>query len=544
MPDLIKVLAEIERRKKYEHIRYFRPHDKQLEWLTCGKRIAFLLGGNRTGKTEAGAVRSVIYALGESIRPYLEDWPADLREKMEPLIMRFGGGPTRGWIFSESFEVQRDVTQIKLMGDGRKPGLLPQGEIEKITYRSSGVIDTIRLKNGSVIGFKSYDQGRDKAQGTSQHWVHLDEEPPQDIYTEVQMRVLDTQGDIFGTLTPLNGLTFVYDDIYLNHQKPPERQDPEIFCMLMSWQDNPHLSAEEIARLEAAMDPSEIEARKYGRFIMPGTAVFDVTAIGEMQKQCYPGVRGNLNWLELEDDDTDEPTVLWEEDPNGQFEVWHPPEPGTEYIVAADVAEGLEHGDFSVAAVINRTHLRLDAVYHGKCDPDVLGDEIIHKLAVYYQRALAVPERNNHGLTTINALKRKYPLIYREVRVDKKTNERRHVLGWHTTSRTRPLVINALKKVIREQALTCHYKRFIDEAFNFVRDKNGKEQAREGTWDDVIMAMAIGVYVHSIMPFKGRGGAVLVGGFPKSQHYPFDSEAGRDEDEDEDYVASRPSFYG
>ena len=36
------------------------------------------------------------------------------------------------------------------------------------------------------------------------------------------MRVLDREGDIFGTMTPLKGLTFVYEEIYLNRGGNPE----------------------------------------------------------------------------------------------------------------------------------------------------------------------------------------------------------------------------------------------------------------------------------------------------------------------------------
>lgn len=541
MEQLAQILAELERRKKEEYLRYFRPHDKQKEWLLCGKRNAWALGGNRTGKTEGGAVKAVFYALGDSIEKYLEDWPEELRRSFQTLVKRFDGKPTRGWVCSESFEVQRDVTQKKLLGDPDtgKGGLLPLSEITDIIYRTKDVIDIIKLKNGSTIGFKSYDQGRKKFQGTSQHWVWLDEEPPQDIYSEVQMRVLDTQGDVFGTMTPLQGLTWVYDDIYLNHTKPLDKQDTEVFCILMSWEDNPYLSKEEIQRLEATMDEAEVEARKYGRFIMPGASVLDMNALQYMMKDVRPGERGFLEWVMPDEDDLDEPSVVWKPDPKGDIEIWYHPEPGYEYITPADVAEGLEHGDFSVVGVINRHELRLDAVFHGHPDPDVFAD-YIHRLSVYYRKALTAPERNNHGLTTITTLKKKYHHIYKEKKVDKKTDETREILGFRTDAKTRPLIVDALKTAVREKAFTCHWQRFYDEAFNFIRDKNGKEQARSGFWDDVILMTAIGLYVHSITPFNTNSG-VIIPGESKPKNYDFDKEIDRDEDEDWDDYS--PSFY-
>ena len=123
---------------------------------------------------------------------------------------------------------------------------------------SSGVIDKIYIKNVfggiSVLGFKSCDQGREKFQGTSLDFVWFDEEPPYDIYLECKMRVLDRCGEIFGTMTPLKGLTWVYDEIYLN-----KKNDKEVWYENISWQDNPFLNQKEIEKLTSEMSKDELE---------------------------------------------------------------------------------------------------------------------------------------------------------------------------------------------------------------------------------------------------------------------------------------------
>ncbi|MFQ9738715.1 MAG: terminase large subunit domain-containing protein [Christensenellaceae bacterium] len=124
--------------------------------------------------------------------------------------------------------------------------------IEEIVMQSgrkdspeNGVIDFIRVRNSfggiSVIGFKSCDQGREKFQGASLDFVWFDEEPPKEIYEECRMRVVDRRGELFGTMTPLKGLTFVYEEIFLNRHN-----DPEVWYEFMEWGDNPYLPAEEI----------------------------------------------------------------------------------------------------------------------------------------------------------------------------------------------------------------------------------------------------------------------------------------------------------
>lgn len=223
-------------------------HKKQVEFHknTCRNRWVF--GGNRTGKTECGAVEVVYLARG--IHPYKQN-----KENVE------------GWVVSLSCQVQRDVAQKKILNylnpDWIEDIIMLSG---KKSFPQSGVIDYILVKNVfgglSKIGFKSCDQGREKFQGTSLDFVWFDEEPPRDIYLECKMRLIDKQGEVFGTMTPLKGLSWVYDEIYLN-----EKQDKEIWYTQMQWEDNPFLSPSEIKYIESTLSPDEIESRKYGHFV-------------------------------------------------------------------------------------------------------------------------------------------------------------------------------------------------------------------------------------------------------------------------------------
>jgi phage terminase large subunit-like protein len=487
------IVQEFERRHREEKLRYFyttdKPiHQKQLDWHKCQKRNKWTLSGNRTGKTVGGAIEMIISMLGESARKYLESWPEDIRTEYEPMITRFKGH-SEAWVVSLSNEVQRDVAQKELLK------WLPAGEIASVNAREgkrddpeNAVLDFIVLNNGNTIGFKSIDQGRAKFQGTSKKLIWFDEEPPKEIYDECMMRTLDCQGYIIGTMTPLLGLTFVYDDIYLNDTKPIANQDPEIHCAQWSWEDNPFLEESERLRLEGMYTEAELEARKRGRFIMPGACVFDKLALMRMQDKCYAGERGNLEW--------DGKKVKWEPDSQGEYEVWFHPNEHDEYLNADDVAEGLEHGDYSVAGILNRNQLRLDAVWHGHIDADVFADRI-HRLEVYYNKPLLAPERNDDGKVVINELRKLDVNIYHSTVYEKEYDEEREVIGWLTSPKTRPYITSAIKKAVREGHLKIYWKRFVDEAMNFIRHHDGKEAARDGYWDDTVMMMGIMMHVHN-----------------------------------------------
>ncbi len=256
---ILKIDRILKERKEKNKLQFYNSgeikHNKQLEFHKCPKKNRWVFGGNRTGKTECGAVEVVYFARG--CHPY---------RKIK--------GATTGWVVSLSTQVQRDVAQSKILyylnPDWIVDVVMLQGRKDNI---KNGIIDYILVKNVfgtfSKIGFKSCDQGREKFQGTSLDYVWFDEEPPYDIYSECKMRILDKHGDIFATMTPLKGLTFVYDEIFLN-----KFNDANIWCEFISWDDNPFISSEAKEEMKKTMSDAELRSRQYGEFLDFGGRVY------------------------------------------------------------------------------------------------------------------------------------------------------------------------------------------------------------------------------------------------------------------------------
>jgi phage terminase large subunit-like protein len=261
--DIVERILRIEKQQRslsqadrLSHYNKGKVHQKQIQFHKCQKRNRWVFGGNRSGKTECGAVEAVWLARG--IHPY---------RKNKPNVC--------GWVVSVSYEVQREVAQSKILH------YLNPFWIEDIIMQSgakgapqNGVVDTIVIKNvfggTSRICFKSADQGREKFQGASLDFVWFDEEPPKDIYDECKMRVLDKCGDIFGTMTPLKGLSWVYEEIYLN-----KYQNPEVRYITMEWADNPFLDPKEVEAMSQSMSDSTLASRRYGRFMQNTGLVYE-----------------------------------------------------------------------------------------------------------------------------------------------------------------------------------------------------------------------------------------------------------------------------
>ena len=175
--------------------------------------------------------------------------------------------------------------------------------------------------------------------------------------------------------------------------------------------------------------------------------------------------------------------------PYGELAIWDHPNPDGVYVIGADVAEGLGHGDFSCLHVIDANNQSVVATWHGHIDPDMFG-VVIAEIGWKYNYALVAVENNNHGLTTLKAMQRYgYKNLYRQRRVAQRNPEATEILGWRTTAASKPLAVDELAAAIRDEDIELRCERTIAELKSFVRDTNGKTHG--SPHDDYVMALAI-----------------------------------------------------
>ena len=228
----------------------FTPHVIQADFMeSCfNNRESWAFSGNRAGKSEAGGNVIVSMATGE--------YPVHVYGGQRELGIHWRHRPgQKFWVCSESTEVQRDTVQLKILR------WLPKKYIKKIIKEAKGALDQIILQDNTTIAFKNYEQDVDKFAGADVDAIWFDEEPPQDIYKECLMRTIDRGGHIFGTLTPVNGLTWIYTDIY---EKAASRN---IHIFQWDMDDNPFISEKVKAEVLAGLTEDEIKIRKSGQFV-------------------------------------------------------------------------------------------------------------------------------------------------------------------------------------------------------------------------------------------------------------------------------------
>lgn len=234
--EYLKLLDEKERRLKENPLLYCKRHPKQLEAHESLKPIRSLFWGNRVGKTEWGGMETAEYAT-------LHHPTRELR------------APFEIWSASPSFDVQEHTTQQKLLR------YIPEKDIAHVEYLRGKIIKKLTLKNGVVILFKSYEQGREKFQGAGVRLIWFDEEPPQDIWDECFVRVEAGQPlDVILTMTAIKGMTWVYSRIY------QDTSNSDLFVSTAGWDDNPYLTEQQKQQMARGLSPASLKVRREGKF--------------------------------------------------------------------------------------------------------------------------------------------------------------------------------------------------------------------------------------------------------------------------------------
>lgn len=174
--------------------------------------------------------------------------------------------------------------------------------------------------------------------------------------------------------------------------------------------------------------------------------------------------------------------------PNGQLRVWTPPELGVEYMLAADVASGLEHGDYSAAAIINRTTHRAVAEWFGKIDAVVFALTLFH-LGKWYNWATVAIEVNFNLATQTELVDRlRYPNPYVWRVEDNLNGGYTTKIGWITNQRTRVALIDDMNYGLKAKMIGIPSVRAIDQLLTF--DATAHES------DDLAMAYMIAWHCH------------------------------------------------
>ncbi len=185
--------------------------------------------------------------------------------------------------------------------------------------------------------------------------------------------------------------------------------------------------------------------------------------------------------------------------------VWELPDPDEDYAIGGDVAEGLENRDRSSFDVVKKSSGEQVAHWFGYLDAELFAQLMAH-VGRWYNTAFIGPERNNHGHAVIQKLREVYPhrSIYSEQYLDRDHDDETPKLGWLTTAQSKPVIIEGLKTLLRENASGVRWIGTINELNTYVYDTRGRMNAQTGCFDDQVMSYAIAQEMRARMPARPK----------------------------------------
>ena len=240
-----------------------------------------------------------------------------------------------------------------------------------------------------------------------------------------------------------------------------------------------------IAQNGAELFKQEYPAEPEEAFLTTGRPVFNP----EQLQKMLPTTRDVEEKLALEGEE-------WVHHMRGELQIYRKHDYGERYVIGCDSSMGIRGGDYSVAQVLD-SKKRQVATWRGQVHPDYFA-EILYHLGMYYNEAHLIVENNSHGILTCTRLGKDmaYPNFYTEVQHDKLTDKETVKLGFTTTAKSKPLVIDQLRASMREEELELNDKTTIKEMLTYIVTESGAMEAEHGCHDDCVMSLALANYVH------------------------------------------------
>jgi hypothetical protein len=217
-----------------------------------------IFGGNRSGKTECGAMIAAAFILGRS-HPTVQRW-ADLNaldisalpaDAVPIFATAVNSGASRQYVRPKLAKyIHHQATWRNQNGSG---------EAE------------VQVPGGAKCLFKSEESGRKSFQGDAIGLAWTDEEVlDKSIFEEIFMRLVDLQGRDLRTMTPLYGMTWTHAEFVEPYDVDPQRNEivaPNHRATWLWGEDNPYQPQKFRKAMIARYGTHQRAARERGAFV-------------------------------------------------------------------------------------------------------------------------------------------------------------------------------------------------------------------------------------------------------------------------------------
>lgn len=351
--------------------------------------------------------------------------------------------------------------------------LPPWMQVAKITIDNR---NSFELSNGSTI--KAVGTSPDAGRSEALSLLIIDEAAHVEGLGELWAGLyptLSTGGRCIALSTPM-GVGNWFHKTYID----AENGDNEFHTISLPWDVHPERDQAWFEKETKNMARRQIAQELECNFNTSGETVIHPDDIAWMHEQiCEPEYRTGFD---------------------RNFWIWEKYQEGLPYLLVADVARG-DGADSSVFHIVRTDTMEIVAEYQGKPTLDHYAS-ILNDAGREYGNCLLVVENVGIGISVCEKLKDlEYPNLYYSIKgtheyVDAVTGEYNNnaVIGFTTSSKTRPLIVAKLEEYVRNKLIKPRSQRLFSEVKTFIWN-NGKPQAMRSYHDDLIMSLAIACWV-------------------------------------------------
>ena len=372
----------------------------------------------------------------------------------------------------------------------------------------------IRLPNGSRV--KAVATSKDALRGFTPTFLIMDEAAYIDNGAEVfgaALTALGTGGRATLISTP-NGM----DSLYYVTYDQAKRKENNFNIIEMKWyEDLRYNKGLEWIKGEERMKEYEFTFDSYNRMISdkwkPTSFWYeemcrgmnnDAKMIAQELDVSFIGSGGNViseEYIEFQElNNVKEPTYVSGDE--NKIWIWEEPKEGHQYILSSDVSRG-DGEDSSTIVIIDFTTMEQVMEYQGKIQPDLLA-QLIEQYGELYKAYTIVDVTGGMGVSTVlKLLEFGYKRLHYDNSNGKILSMRQKELsnyqsndkipGFHATNVRIPMISN-FEYQIRTNGIKIRSSRLTSELKTFIY-KNGRPDHMAGFHDDLIMALAMALWV-------------------------------------------------
>ena len=258
-------LIEALYQSQHRTFRDYMPQSYQLPFHIAPEKTRLFIAANRTGKTLSGICEDLWHLTGE-----YPEWYPHSQRWVPPVFGRY--------VATDFKEGVAGVFQPYI------DELLPRGYIKRILKTPQGIYQKLFFNNGSILEVLTREQDTNVFEGWHGHFLHCDEPIQRDKYVASIRGLIDFNGRVWFTMTPLAEQVWVYDELFLSESKEVSR-----FYAVM--EDNKYISKEAQEEFISHLTEDEKLARVHGKFMHLSGLIYKEfnTNIHVVDDYEYPG---------------------------------------------------------------------------------------------------------------------------------------------------------------------------------------------------------------------------------------------------------------